>query len=64
MSYDGFTMCKTCETVLENNEQEYCAECTDAQYRKDEQENTCSVCGINWLSEGGCSHLYDGSSED
>ena len=28
------------------------------------QQNTCGMCGINWLSEGGCVHLYNGSSED
>jgi len=29
-----------------------------------ELDNICSMCGINWLSEGGCVHLYTGEGDD
>ena len=62
----------TIECIEHNTEQCYDCDSTPCICRtkpplelfSPELDNICSMCGINWLSEGGCVHLYTGEGDD
>lgn len=63
---DGY-YCEYCIGILEgklhipDTKCNIANECDQDHYHL---EDVCSVCGINWVSEGGCIHLYTGEGDD